>query len=125
MKSEQPPLWFANIIISGVQTLYGLNVANRPAADQVIPLAEVWIETLWSKNIGWEQDLDSDRLHKAFRAIFGEVSEWITPAQYMQHLPPRPKQQALPPPKYPAEKARENIAKIQAMLRGKTKTMPH
>lgn len=118
MKDVLPEAWFADIIIDGLKTLYGLNVANRPASDQLKPLIRIWIDTLWYKNVSWVRELDSERLNKAFMAVYAEATDWITPAQYYAYLPPRQKLAALPPPKASPDTVSKEMTKMRGLLSG-------
>jgi hypothetical protein len=76
-----------------------------------------WAEALGHNRV-WSEELDRPRFAPAFRVIAANFSQWPTPQQFVECLPPRPVQQALPHRAYDPVKAAENIARIQRMLRG-------
>jgi len=86
--SRAAETWFHNAVIDGVQRLYALNLADRPAAE-VLPLAAVtWVEVLWSWML-WNEALDAKRLAVGFRNLAASVERWPAPKQLRAHLPAR------------------------------------
>lgn len=117
--SHAAETWFHNAVIDGVQRLYALNLADRPAAE-VLPLAAVtWVEVLWSWML-WNEALDAKRLAVGFRNLAASVERWPAPRQLRAHLPARRTDApALARPSCgptPEQKAR--LDEVRASLRG-------
>lgn len=108
-----PEQWFINEISSGLQTLYVLSLDRTPAADMISATADIWAQTLWSKPIDWQAELDAQRIRAAFIKLAGAVSRWPSPSDFLSYLPKRKPQEALPAP----QMSDEQRAKAQAMLK--------
>lgn len=108
-----PEQWFINQILSGLQSLYVLSLDRTPAADMISATADVWAQTLWSKPVDWQAELDIERMQKAFVELAGAVSRWPSPAEFLVYLPKRSAQDALPKPRLSDEQKRQ----VQAMFK--------
>jgi hypothetical protein len=76
-----------------------------------------WVEAL-NHNRVWNQVRDAPRFREAFRTLAANATRWPTPTEFVAALPARVPQQALPPPVCTPEKAKENLARLQAVLYG-------
>ena len=106
-KRQAPPAdWFESVVAEGIAKLYVLRLESAPAADTLDGVELVWVEALWYSNIAWDEELDTDRLRQAFRALTQWVTRWPAPRELMTHLPARPQRKPLPPPpQTPEQKA--------------------
>lgn len=91
-----PEQWFINEISSGLQTLYVLSLDRTPAADMISATADIWAQTLWSKPIDWQTELDAQRIRAGFIKLAGAVGRWPSPSEFLSYLPKRKPQEALP-----------------------------
>lgn len=76
-----------------------------------------WVEAL-SHNRVWDETLDRERFPVAFRSIAATETQWPSPTRFVEHLPPRPVQQALPAKVYDRDKATENMLRLRKLLYG-------
>jgi hypothetical protein len=116
--SSAAETWFHNAVIDGVQRLYALNLADRPAAE-VLPLTAVtWVEVVWCWML-WDERLDAGRLRVAFRDLAASVERWPAPRQLRAHLPARRTEApALPAPtRGPTAEQRARLDAVYAELR--------
>ena len=108
-----PHPWFTTAIITGIQKLAAMSLPATPT-DSALKLAgAVWVETLWARR-SWYPDTDPRRLSIAFTALAGHARRWPSPADLLDHLPPRPQPPALPPPPGPAAQA--HLAALKARI---------
>lgn len=115
------PLWFERRIRRGLAALMTLRMEGHPPADTVQATALVWVQALWPGR-AWDETLDAQRIGEAFRLIALYETRWPTPAVFLRYLPARAPQKRLPAPPLTDEekqRAREVLAKIQEMLKGK------
>jgi hypothetical protein len=88
MSAGPAEVWFHNAVIDGVQRLYALNLADRPAAE-VLPLTAVtWVEVLWTL-LSWDEAQDMRRLAVAFMRLAAAADRWPAPMALRKHLPAR------------------------------------
>jgi len=90
--------WFKDLIINGLQTLVALRLRGTPSAETLPAVAKIWVAALSTRNIRWDEDLDRDRLRKAFVEVAATATHWPSPAEFIALIPPRKPQNALPPP---------------------------
>jgi len=120
-KRQAPPAdWFESVVAEGIAKLYVLRLESAPAADTLDGVELVWVEALWYSNVAWDEELDTERLRQAFRALTQRLHRWPAPRELMEHLPARPKRRELPPPpQTPEQKAKAvaQLAKLRAMMK--------
>lgn len=111
-------LWLRKSVGKGLSGLVVLHLEGGPSAETVEKTAGVWFHVMKSWPIAWNEELDKPRISAAFTALASQARRWPAPSDLRLLLParvyPTP---ALPEPDYPPEKARENLRKIQSMLK--------
>lgn len=120
-KTPPPADWFEEVVAEGIAKLYVLRLESAPAADTLDGVEMVWVEALWYSNVAWDEELDSDRLRQAFRALTQRATRWPAPRELMTLLPGRPQRTPLPPPPQTPEqkaKAEAQLAKLREMMKG-------
>jgi len=101
-----PPPWFSDAVLAGLQALQALCLDRAPAADVIARTATAWVGALWPVK-SWEAERDRPRLRTAFASLCGQVRQWPSPRQLLDHLPtPGPPPTALPSPEREAARAR-------------------
>ena len=114
-----------NEIITGIQKLMTLRLAGSPAADTITATAGTWIEAIAGLDVNWNAEQDRWRIAKAFEKLIVTCERWPSPKQFINCLPPRPPQAALPLPKMTkAEKeyGRQQIENIKSELFNRLRT---
>jgi len=109
-------MWLRNEIVDGLQRLISLRLKNAPSADTVTATAVVWFETIASRPIAWNENLDRKRIKKAFGELCATVDSFPSPAQFLRVLPPREQALCLPQPQS-AELSAENRQKLSTLLK--------
>ncbi len=109
--------WMVQEVKTGIQKLICLGLDRQPASDLLAGTVMAWVEAL-NHNRVWDQDRDAPRFREAFRTLAANATRWPTPTEFVAALPAHVPQQALPPPVCSPEKAKANLARLQAMLYG-------
>lgn len=122
-KSGEAPSWFNNEIINGIQKLAALSLNGTPPSETIALTAIAWVETLWSANIAWTQELDTQRIEHAFKKLSREAERWPSPKQFLDLLPNRPEPKKLPSPTVDKDQAKANINRIKQTLKQAFKTV--
>ncbi len=94
-----------------------LNLDGAPAGVAMGEVTRIWAETLAGRNIVWDKELDTLRLHRGFMELAANCDRWPSPNMLMQRLPSRPQRQALPAPQITEEQRQRNLRAIRCMLR--------
>lgn len=117
---RQPPAppadWFVEIIAEGIAKLYVLRLEGHPAADTLDGVEMVWVEALWYGNRVWDESLDAKRLRQAFVGLAQTLTRWPAPRVLLDHLPARPKRQALPKPEISEEEKARNRQRLAELM---------
>lgn len=114
VKPKDPERWFADAITAGIKQLYVLSLPGTPGSDAIASTTGVWINVLWKKNVGWNKQLDTERLAMAFEGLLQEMERWPAPKQLMEYLPKREAPKAVEPVLSP-EKIAENRRVLEEM----------
>lgn len=109
-------MWLRNEIVDGLQRLISLRLKNAPSADTVTATAVVWFETIASRPIAWNENLDRKRIKTAFGELCATVDSFPSPAQFLRVLPQREQALCLPQPQS-TEISEENRQKLSALLK--------
>lgn len=86
------------VVGAGLAKLSVLNLANKPAALDLIAVANIWREELLNHRSDWQIDLDKKRIEKAFQYLGSHAEKWPNPKDLIQVLNPRPTQPKLDRP---------------------------
>jgi len=113
--------WAKQEIASGFALLAALNLPNRPAAQDMPVVAEIWYRKLKEKNEIVSPEYDPIRIQTGFK-VLQAVETWPQPAELLRNLPPRLVPRAmLAKPAPDKEKGRLKMAKVREVLNKKGK----
>ena len=111
--------WAKQEIASGFALLAALNLPNRPAAQDMPVVAEIWYRKLMEKKEIFSPEYDLIRIQTGFKAL-QQSESWPHPAELLRNLPPRLVSRAmLAKPALDKEKGRREMAKVKEALNKK------
>ena len=113
--------WAKREIASGFALLAALNLPNRPAAQDMPVVAEIWYRKLMEKNEIVSPEYDPIRIQTGFK-VLQAAETWPQPAELLRNLPPRLIPRAMLAKSAPnTEKGRQKIAEVREVLKKKGK----
>lgn len=113
--------WAKREIASGFALLAALNLPNRPAAQDMPIVAEIWYRKLKETNEIVSPEYDPIRIQTGFK-VLQAAETWPQPAELLRNLPPRLVPRAmLAKPAPDKEKGRLKMAKVREVLNKKGK----
>ena len=113
--------WAKQEIASGFALLAALNLPNRPAAQDMPVVAEIWYRKLKETNEIVSPEYDPIRIKTGFK-VLQAAETWPQPAELLRNLPPRLIPRAmLGKPAPNKEKGRQKIAEVKEALSKKGK----
>ncbi len=113
--------WAKREIASGFALLAALNLPNRPAAQDLPVVAEIWYRKLMETNEIVSPEYDPIRIQTGFK-VLQAAETWPQPAELLRNLPPRLVPRAmLAKPAPDKEKGRLKMAKVREVLNKKGK----
>lgn len=113
--------WAKQEIASGFALLAALNLPNRPAAQDMPVVAEIWYRKLKETNEIVSPEYDPIRIKTGFK-VLQAAETWPQPAELLRNLPPRLVPRAmLAKPAPDKEKGRLKMAKVREVLNKKGK----
>lgn len=112
-----PAQWFRDEIAAGIARLLVLRLPSAPWEDEAEYTVQTWIDALWQQPIGWDAELDVQRIRGAFARLAGNADRWPVPRQLLEQLPERPQRPRLPKPPMSDAQRRRNKARLKQMLR--------
>ena len=111
--------WAKREIASCFSLLAALNLPNRPAAQDMPVVAEIWYRKLKEKNEIVSPEYDPIRIQTGFK-VLQAAETWPQPAELLRNLPPRLVPRAmLAKPAPDKEKGRQEIAAVKNVLNKK------
>lgn len=111
--------WAKREIASGFALLAALNLPNRPAAQDLPVVAEIWYRKLMETNEIVSPEYDPIRIQTGFK-VLQAAETWPQPAELLRNLPPRLVPRAmLAKPAPDKEKGRLKMAKVREVLNKK------
>lgn len=111
--------WAKREIASGFSLLAALNLPNRPAAQDMPVVAEIWYRKLKDKGEIVSPEYDPIRIQTGFK-VLQAAETWPQPAELLRNLPPRLVPRAmLAKPAPDKEKGRLKMAKVREVLNKK------
>ena len=111
--------WAKREIASGFALLAALNLPDRPAAQDLPVVAEIWYRKLMETNEIVSPEYDPIRIQTGFK-VLQAAETWPQPAELLRNLPPRLVPRAmLVKPAPDKEKGRLKIAKVKEALNKK------
>ena len=111
--------WAKREIASGFSLLAALNLPNRPAAQDMPVVAEIWYRKLKEKNEIVSPEYDPIRIQTGFK-VLQAAETWPQPAELLRNLPPRLIPRAmLEKPAPDRAKGRQKMAEVIDVLNKK------
>ena len=113
--------WEKREIAAGFALLAALNLPNRPAAQDMPIVAEIWYRKLMEQKEIVSPEYDPIRIQAGFK-VLQAAETWPQPAELLRNLPPRLMPRAmLAKPAPDKEKGRLKMAKVREVLNKKGK----
>ena len=113
--------WAKREIASGFALLAALNLPNRPAAQDMPVVAEIWYRKLKDKGEIVSPEYDPIRIQTGFK-VLQAAETWPHPAELLRNLTPRMIPRAmLAKPAPDKEKGRQKMAEVKDVLNKKGK----
>lgn len=113
--------WAKREIASGFALLAALNLPNRPAAQDLPVVAEIWYRKLMETKEIVSPEYDPIRIQTGFK-VLQQSETWPQPAELLRNLPPRLIPRAmLAKPAPDKEKGHQAIAAVKEALSKKGK----
>ena len=113
--------WAKREIASGFALLAALNLPNRPAAQDMPVVAEIWYRKLMEQKEIVSPEYDPIRIQTGFK-VLQAAETWPQLAELLRNLPPRLIPRAmLEQPAPDKEKGRQKMAKVKDVLSKKGK----
>ena len=111
--------WAKREIAAGFALLAALNLPNRPAAQDLPVVAEIWYRQLKEAKEIVSPEYDPIRIQTGFK-VLQAVETWPQPAELRRNLPPRLIPRAmLARPAPDKEKGRQKMAEVKDVLNKK------
>lgn len=117
--------WLEREIARGLQGLIALRLSGAPADDSVTLTLDVWLAAIESLSANWNEQLDAERVRRAFRTLYRICDRWPAPKLFLDNLGNRDPPKALPPPQISEEQRKKNVALLREMMKklGREKSM--
>ena len=117
--------WLEREIARGLQGLIALRLSGAPADDSVTLTLDVWLAAIESLSVNWNEQLDAERVRRAFRTLYRICDRWPAPKLFLDNLGNRDPPKALPPPQISEEQRKKNVALLREMMKklGREKSM--
>ena len=113
--------WTKQESASGCALLAALNLPNRPAAQDMPVVAEIWYRKLTEAKEIVSPEYDPIRIQTGFK-VLQAAETWPQPAELLRNLPPRLIPRAmLAKPAPDKEKGRQKMAEVKDVLNKKGK----
>ena len=113
--------WAKREIASGFALLAALNLPNRPAAQDMPVVAEIWYRKLKEAKEIVSPEYDPIRIQTGFK-VLQQSETWPHPVELLRNLPPRLIPRAmLAKPAPDKEKGRQKMAEVKDVLNKKGK----
>lgn len=117
--------WLEREIARGLQGLIALRLSGAPADDSVTLTLDVWLAAIESLSVNWNEQLDAERVRRAFRTLYRICDRWPPPKVFLDKLGSRDPPKALPPPRITEEQRKKNVALLRELMTklGREKSM--
>lgn len=109
--------WLEREIARGLQGLIALRLTGAPADDSVTLTLDVWLAAIESLSVNWNEQLDAERVRRAFRTLYRICDRWPAPKLFLDNLGNRDPPKALPPPQISEEQRKKNVALLQELMK--------
>ena len=117
--------WLEREIARGLQGLIALRLSGAPADDSVTLTLDVWLAAIESLPVNWNEQLDAERVRRAFRTLYRICDRWPPPKVFLDNRGNRDPPKALPPPPISEEQRKKNVALLRELMKklGREKSM--
>ena len=117
--------WLEREIARGLQGLIALRLSGAPADDSVTLTLDVWLAAIESLSVNWNEQLDAERVRRAFRTLYRICDRWPPPKVFLDNLGNRDPPKARPPPPICEEQRKKNVALLRELMKklGREKSM--
>jgi hypothetical protein len=78
--------WLEREIARGLQGLIALRLSGAPADDSVTLTLDVWLAAIESLSVNWNEQLDAERVRRAFRTLYRICDRWPPPKVFLDNL---------------------------------------
>ena len=109
--------WLEREIARGLQGLIALRLTGAPADDSVTLTLDVWLAAIESLSVNWNEQLDAERVRRAFRTLYRICDRWPAPKLFLDNLGNRDPPKALPPPQISEEQRKKNVALLRELMK--------
>ena len=114
--------WLEREIARGLQGLIALRLTGAPADDSVTLTLDVWLAAIESQAVTWNEQLDAERVRRAFRTLYRLCDRWPAPKLFLDNLGNRDPPKALPAPPTPPEARERNRARLREIMESLAKS---
>ena len=114
--------WLEREIARGLQGLIALRLTGAPADDSVTLTLDVWLAAIESQAVTWNEQLDAERVRRAFRTLYRLCDRWPAPKVNQDNLGNRDPPKALPAPPDPPEARERNRARLREIMESLAKS---
>ena len=107
--------WLEREIARGLQGLIALRLTGAPADDSVTLTLDVWLAAIESQAVTWNEQLDAERVRRAFRTLYRLCDRWPAPKLFLDNLGNRD-------PPTPPEARERNRARLREIMESLAKS---
>lgn len=108
--------WLEREIARGLQGLLALRLVGSPPEDSIELTLDVWLAAIEGLSGNWNEQLDAERVRRAFRTLYRICDRWPPPKVFLDNLGNRDPPPALPPPRITEEQRKRNVARLREMM---------
>ena len=108
--------WLEREIARGLQGLLALRLVGSPPEDSIELTLDVWLAAIEGLSGNWNEQLDAERVRRAFRTLYRICDRWPPPRVFLDNLGNRDPPPALPPPRITEEQRKRNVARLREMM---------
>jgi hypothetical protein len=108
--------WLEREVARGLQGLLALRLVGSPPEDSIELTLDVWLAAIESMSVNWNEQLDAERVRRAFRTLYRTCDRWPPPKLFLDNLGNRDPPKALPPPQISEEQRKKNVASLREMM---------
>ncbi|QOK96781.1 hypothetical protein HF909_10280 [Ralstonia pseudosolanacearum] len=108
--------WLEREIARGLQGLLALRLMGAPADDSVTLTLDIWLAALEGHALTWSEQLDTERIRRAFRSLYRTCDRWPAPKHLLDNLGNRDPPKSLPAPRMSEAQRQRNSARLREIV---------
>lgn len=108
--------WIDEELRHGLMQLMCLGLPWAPPPDMMQGTLMAWSAAI-RHNREWDQEKDGHRFRAAFLGMMADCTQWPTPRQFVDSMPPREQAKALPPKGVDQERVRAMLDELADAFR--------